>query len=413
MPETEHSTKKPRLILRLFLVLLLVAAIAGGLAYVKFGQIQVMVAQSSITPPPISVTVAEAKAEKWQKRILAIGTLVASQGVDISSEVGSIVRSINFDSGEEVKAGKLLLQLDNQTEVASLESSKAQYEADNSQYQRLLKLKNQSFVTKNDLDTQAGLVDVARSQIGVAEAALAKKSISAPFPGKLGIRLVDVGEYLAPGTAIVSLQSVDKLLLDFTLPESNFKELAVGQLISFKVRSYPDTKFNARIKAWNPKLDENTRNITIQAEVNNKGRKLAPGMFAEMAVTSTQRIDVLSVPETSIFYNIYGEAVYVLEKQEATEEDADPDYRTFGFSLGYSDEKQFFIQAITENSPADEAGLTPGISVIRLNNLDFTNGSSFCDYVSYSTESRETLELVYIDERKQTKSVILQKRFMY
>lgn len=327
MPKADHSTKKPRLFLRLFFILLIVAAIVGSLAYVKYGQIQVMAAQGSIPPPPISVTVAEAKAEKWQKRILAIGSLVASQGVDISSEVGGIVRSINFNSGEEVKAGKLLLQLDNQTEVASLESSKAQYEADNSQYQRLLKLKNQSFVTKNDLDTQAGLVDVARSQIGVAEAALAKKSISAPFSGKLGIRLVDVGEYLAPGTPMVSLQSVNKLLLDFTLPESNFRELAVGQSIDFKVRSYPGEKFSARVKAWNPKLDENTRNITIQAKVDNKERKLAPGMFAEMEVTSTARIDVLSVPETSIFYNIYGEAVYVLEKPEATAEDADPAYR--------------------------------------------------------------------------------------
>ena len=143
----------------------------------------------------------------------------------------------------------------------------------------------------------------------------------------MGIRLVDVGEYLAPGTAIVSLQSVDKLLLDFTLPESNFKELAVGQSISFKVRSYPGEVFKAGVKAWNPALDESTRNISIQAEVDNKGRKLAPGMFAEMEVTSTQRIDVLSVPETAIFYNIYGEAVYVLEKPEATAEDTDPDYR--------------------------------------------------------------------------------------
>jgi len=327
VPEAEHSIKKPRLFLRLFLVLLLVAAIAGSLGYVKYGQIQVKVAQGSIAQPPISVTVAEAKPDKWQKRILAIGSLVASQGVDISSEVGGIVRSINFDSGGEVKAGKLLLQLDNQTEVASLESRKAQYDADNSQYQRLLKLKNQSFVTKNDLDTQAGLVDVARSQIGVAEAALAKKSISAPFAGKLGIRLVDVGQYLAPGTPIVSLQSVNKLLLNFTLPESNFKELSVGQSISFKVRSYPGKKFNAMVKAWNPKLDENTRNITIQAEVDNKARELAPGMFAEMEVTSTARINVLSVPETSIFYNIYGEAVYVLEKPEATAKDAAPDYR--------------------------------------------------------------------------------------
>ncbi len=327
MSQQEVSRKKPSLFLRFFVVLLLLGVIIGALAYVKYGQIQVMMAQGSVVPPPISVTVAKARAEQWNKRIMAIGTLVASQGVDISSEVGGIVRSINFESGQEVESGTLLLQLDNQTEIASLESSKAQYESDNSQYQRLLKLKNQSFVTKNDLDTQAGLVGIARSQIGVARAALNKKSISAPFSGKLGIRLVDVGEYMAPGTPIVSLQSVDKLLLDFTLPESNFNELATGQLISFKVRSYPQKIFKARIKAWNPMLDENTRNVSIRAEVNNKQRQLAPGMFAEMEVTSTQKLPVLSLPETAIFYNIYGEAVYVLEKPEATETAPNPDYR--------------------------------------------------------------------------------------
>ena len=327
MQKADESPKRPSLFLRFLVIILLIGAMVGALAYVKYGQIQVLAEQGSIPPPPISVTVAVAKTEQWNKRIKAIGTLVASQGVDISSEVGGIVRAINFKSGQEVQSGTLLLQLDDQTEVASLKSAKAQYLSDNSQYQRLLKLKNQSFVTRNDLDTQAGLVDIARAQIGVAEAALEKKGIVAPFSGKLGIRQVDVGEYIAPGTPIVTLQSVDKLLLDFTLPESNFKDLAVGQSINFKVRSYPDKTFKAKIAAWDPRLDENTRNVTIRAEVNNKQRQLAPGMFAEMEVTSTKRMAVLVVPETAIFYNIYGEAVYVLEKPEATEEDKDPGYR--------------------------------------------------------------------------------------
>jgi len=325
--KADEPSKKPSLFLRFFVIILLVGAMVGALAYVKYGQIQGMIAQGSIPPPPISVTVAEARTEKWNKRIMAIGTLVASQGVDISSEVGGIVRQINFKSGQEVQESTLLLQLDDQTEIASLNSAKAQYLSDNSQYQRLLKLKNQSFVTKNDLDTQAGLVDIARSQIGVAEAALEKKGITAPFSGKLGIRQVDVGEYLAPGTPVVTLQSVDKLLLDFTLPESNFKDLAVGQSIDFKVRSYPEKTFKAKISAWNPMLDEDTRNVTIRAEVNNKQRQLAPGMFAEMQVTSTKRMTVLNVPETAIFYNIYGEAVYVLENQKDSGGEDNPDYR--------------------------------------------------------------------------------------
>ena len=326
MNSEANPQKKPRLLLRLILVIALVGTVGGSLAYLKLEQFAELQAQGEIPPPPISVEVAVATPGQWQKRILAIGSLVASQGVDISSEVGGIVREIEFRSGQEVSAGQLLLQLDDQTELASLEARKAEYESADSQYQRLLKLKDQAFVNANDLDTQAGIVEVARSQIGVAESALAKKKISAPFAGKLGIREVDVGEYLAPGTAVVSLQSLDRLLLDFTLPESNYREIAVGQPIRFKVRAYPDEVFDASIVAWNPSLDESTRNITIRATVDNRDRRLAPGMFAEMEVTSSRVVDVLTLPETAIFYNIYGEAVYVLEKEEDAEAD-DETYR--------------------------------------------------------------------------------------
>ena len=326
MTNTETTVRKPRLFLRIFVVLILGAAIAGGLGYKKYLQIGVLAAQGSVPPPPISVTVASAESSEWHKRIKAVGTLVASQGVDLSTEVAGIVNTIHFDSGQEIKKGALLLELNNQTELATLGQAQAKFDSDNSQYQRLLKLKDQSFVTKNDLDTQSALVDISRAQISVAEVALSKKNITAPFSGKLGIRLIDIGEYITPGMSLVTLQSVDKLLLDFTLPESNFTDLAVGQRISFKVKSFPGTAFSAEIKAWSPLLDESTRNVTIQAEVDNRKRQLTPGMFAEMEVTSAQKMPVITVPETAIFYNIYGEAVYVLEKQAESTDEA-PDYR--------------------------------------------------------------------------------------
>jgi membrane fusion protein (multidrug efflux system) len=326
VPESVSATKKPRLLLRIFVVLVLIAGIVGGLGYKKFLQIQVMAAQGSIAPPPISVTVATAKNAEWNKQIKAIGTLIAFQGVNISSEVSGIVKSIKFESGQEVKTGKLLIQLENETEVASLESAKAQYEVDHNRYQRFIQLKDENFVTGNVLDEQISLVDIAKSKISIAEAALTKKKISAPFSGKLGIRQIDLGEYLAPGTTIVTLQSVDRLLLDFTLPETNFRDLALGQSVSFAVRSYPDRQFTGKVIAWDPILDENTRNISIRAEVNNKDRFLAPGMFAEILVEGTQIISLQTVPETSIFYNIYGEAVYVLEQAEATETNPAPGY---------------------------------------------------------------------------------------
>ncbi len=326
---TDHSTEapKPRLWLRIIVVIMLLLALTGVLAYQKSLQIQEQIAQGSQLPPPISVTVAEARSAQWNRRVRAVGTLVAYQGVNITTEESGIVTSINFESGDEVETESLLVELDNRTEMANLESARAQFEADNSQYQRLLKLKDQSFVTRNDIDTQASLVDISAARINVAKTALSKKRIYAPFSGKLGIRRVDLGQYVAPGTTIVTLLSLDQLYLDFTLPESNFKDLVGDQLIEFKVRSYPQQTFSARVETWNPQLDANTRNISIRAIVDNRQRLLAPGMFADMQVRSRRQVPVVTVPETAIFYNIYGQAVYILEQPEASENDPDPDYR--------------------------------------------------------------------------------------
>jgi len=300
---------------------------AVGLGYIKFGQIQEQIAMGSQVPPPTAVTAANAEAAVWNRRVKAIGTLVAFQGVDITTEVSGIITSINFDSGDTVEASTLLVELDNRTEKANLESARAQYDSDNSQYQRLLKLRDQSFVTRNDIDTQASLVDVSAARVNVARAALAKRRIYAPFSGKLGIRQVDVGEYIAPGETVVTLLSLDRLYLDFTLPESNYNDLAIGQSIRFRVRSYPDQAFSARVETWSPELDADTRNILARAVVENRERLLAPGMFADIELQSKLPLPVLTIPETAIFYNIYGEAVYVIEKPTEAEPGSPPDYR--------------------------------------------------------------------------------------
>jgi membrane fusion protein (multidrug efflux system) len=288
------------------MVLLLLAAVGGFLTFTKISQIQLQIAQGSQAPPPIAVE------EQWERQVKAIGNLVAFQGVDITTEVSGIIKSINFDSGDIVEAGALLVELDNRTEQANLKSARAQFEADNSQYNRLLKLKEKSYASGNAIDVQKSLVNISRAQISVAEVALAKKKIYAPFSGKLGI---------------VTLLSVDKLYLDFTLPEANFKDLVVDQEIEFKVRAYAQEKFSARVVTWNPELDASTRNIAVRAVVNNSRRLLAPGMFADMNVRSRRKVSVLTIPETAIFYNIYGEAAYILEKSENADGEEEADYR--------------------------------------------------------------------------------------
>ena len=323
----QASTRKPRLWLWLVFVLLLVAAMVGSLAYQKYLQIQQQIAQGSQLPPPISVTVATAEAAMWESRVAAIGSLVAFQGVDVTTEVSGVITSITFDSGNTIAKNKLLVELDNRTEMANLEAAQARLASDNSQFQRLLKLKDQSFVAKNAIDTQAALVDISEAEVRIAQVALDKKRIYSPFSGKLGIRQVDLGQYVAPSDNIVTLLSLDKLYLDFTLPEANFNDLVDSQSLAFKVRSYPEQLFSARVEAWNPQLDVNTRNVSIRAIVDNRKGLLAPGMFADISLDSQRQLPVIMVPETSIFYNIYGEAVYVLELQPASEGNTEPDYR--------------------------------------------------------------------------------------
>lgn len=311
--ETTQKQKRPRLWLRLLTVVALLLIMATALGYKKYLQIQEQIAAGSAPVPPTSVTVAVAQSSRWQNHLRAIGTLVASQGIDISSEVTGIVKELNFESGEEINKGDLLVSLNNDIEQAALSTAQAQYESANSQYQRSLKLRDRNFVTENEIEQQRWAVNSAKSQVESALAALNKKNILAPFSGKLGIRNIDIGDYVSPGTKLVTLQSVDMLFLDFTLPERNFKQLATKQPVQFKVRSYPDQEFEGEIQAWDPNLDENTRNVNVRAIVKNNDRLLAPGMFAEIDVESTESIIVNTVPETSIFYNIYGEAVYVLE----------------------------------------------------------------------------------------------------
>ena len=363
------AERKPRLWLRIIFILLLLAAIASSLAYVKFLQFGELAAQGSVPPPPISVTVAEAEAMQWQRQLPAIGTLVSSQAVEITSEVAGVITTINFASGEEVAAAALIVELDNRTEMATLEATRAQYNSEKRKYERLLKLKDQGFTTTGDIDNQASLVEIAEAQINVARAALSKKRIFAPFSGRLGINRVDLGEYIAPGISIVSLQSLDSLFLDFTLPESNFNDLAVGQSISFKVRSYPEKKFAAKVQAWNPELDASTRNVAVRALVDNRERLLAPGMFAEMQVVSKRQQSVIVVPETSIFYNIYGEAAYVLEQPESSDADSKTVYRLAARQLRVAYRQDGVAGVISGLKPGDKvvtAGqlkLYPSLSV--------------------------------------------------
>jgi membrane fusion protein (multidrug efflux system) len=389
IPEEKEESQPDTLgfVFRIIFVLLILGGIVGWLAYEKMGQFEAMGAQFSQLPPPITVTVEKAESQIWQRRIKAIGTLVARQSIDITAEVPGLIQKFHFNSGSDVRKGQLLLEIEDSVERAALASAQANYDADNSQYQRLIKLKDKSFVTDNDLENQASKVNIARAQLVVAETALAKKQIVAPFSGKLGIRQADVGEYIAPGTAIISLQSISRLFLDFTLPERYFRELKIGQTVQFEVNSFPDQVFEARVETWNPALDKDTRNISVRATVKNEKRRLAPGMFADMQITSTEKIEVVTVPEPSVFYNIYGEAAYVLENSGSADL---PDYQLAA--------RQIEVIYRHNSLAGVVSGLQPGDQVVTSGQLKLYPGLKVAIFNENVKSISSTLENVITED---------------
>jgi membrane fusion protein, multidrug efflux system len=376
-------------VLRIMFVLLILAGIVGWLAYEKMGQFEAMGVQFSQPPPPITVTVEKTESQIWQRKIKAIGTLVARQSIDITAEVPGLIQKFHFNSGSDVRKGQLLLEIEDSVEIAALASAQANYDADNSQYQRLTKLKDKSFVTDNDLENQESKVNIAKAQLVVAETALAKKQVVAPFSGKLGIRQADVGEYIAPGTPIISLQAINRLYLDFTLPERYFRELKIGQIVQFEVNSFPGKVFKASVETWNPALDKNTRNISVRASLKNKNRSLAPGMFADMHITSTEKIEVITVTEPTIFYNIYGEAAYVLENSGSADL---PDYQLAARQIEVVYRQNGLAGVVSGLKEGDQVvtsgqlKLYPGLKVAIFNENTKSNDSTFDKVVTEGSE---------------------------
>lgn len=297
-----------RMLIMLGVVLLVVLSLGGYKAFSVYRQIQVFA-----TPkPPIDVAVVTANEQPWQSQLPAIGTLKALQGVDLSLEIAGTVKALQFESGQKVTAGQLLLQLDSDVEKALLGTAEAELGLAKIEHGRGSQLVGSQAISKGDFDRLAAQLKKAYASVAQLNAALAKKSILAPFSGTIGIRQVDVGDYLASGTMIATLQNVSSLYVDFYVPEQAVPKLAVGQIAQVTVAAYPAQIFEARISAINPKVDDATRNILVRATLPNPGGELLPGMFASLQVLLPGASSRVVVPESAISYTLYGNSVYVV-----------------------------------------------------------------------------------------------------
>lgn len=307
--------KRKSLLARLAIVLLALGLAYGGIFGWKYVQMQKMAAAMG-PPPPTTVTAVQVSQDIWDRTLDSVGNLSADQGLYVTNEVAGQVQSITFESGQRVEVGAPLLTLDASVDRAELEGLKASQRLAEIQYTRSSTLLRDRSVSKSDFDTAEATRRGAEAQTAAKRAIIEKKTIHAPFPGLLGIRLVDLGEYLPPGSRIVLLQSLDPIHVDYTLPERYFDLLSPGQSITLTVSAFPNATFSGRVAAIDPGIDPGSRSMRIRATLVNPDERLRPGMFAEIRTLIGTSSIVLTLPRTAISYAPYGDSVFVIEEKE-------------------------------------------------------------------------------------------------
>lgn len=294
-------------------VLLLVAVLALG----KFLQIRALIAS---VPKPGAQTVSTVEVQKlqWQSQFTAVGTLNPVRGADLSTEVAGLVRTVHFKSGQDVKAGALLVELNADSDIALLHSA----EAAAAQAATVLKRDQAQLavqaVAQAQIDADTNDLKAKRAQVEQQAAVVAKKSIRAPFAGRLGISGLNPGQYVNAGDKLVTLQTLDPIYVDFSLPQQQLAGLAVGQVVNLSVDTFPDQTFSGKINAISPKVDSATRNVQVEATIANPRQVLLPGMFANVKIDIGGAQERLTLPSTAVTYNPYGSTVYVVKQAEAS-----------------------------------------------------------------------------------------------
>lgn len=302
---------------RFVIVLITMGLIAGGLyGYQQFGKMMMgKFFTAMANPPPAPVAVAEAVALAVPRTLEGIGTIEAVRQVTISPEVSGRITQIQFEAGDVVVKDNVLASMNNDQESADLAIYEAQAKLAELNLNRSSKLIDVA-APRSTVDQFRASLDEAKGAIARTQALIAKKSITAPFDGVLGIRQIDLGQYVNPGEPIVTLTDLSELFVNFTLPEQTLSDVKVGQVVSLVVDAYPNTIFKAEINAIEPQVGEETRTVKIQAKMDNPNNVLSPGMFAKVTVSLPAGAVASIVPETAIDFTIYGDSIYVLRVPE-------------------------------------------------------------------------------------------------
>ncbi|WP_131196415.1 efflux RND transporter periplasmic adaptor subunit [Lichenihabitans psoromatis] len=301
-------------------VLILLVGVIGGLSFFQFVFKPQMIKTiiGGMKHPATSVVVGQAATESWVRRVPAIGSFKPYQGIDLAAQVGGIVQTIRFESGQEVAKGTVLVDIDSSTEQADLKAGLATMRNADLALSRQQELISGGNTSRATVDSALATRDTAAASVDRSKAIIAQKTLAAPFAGRLGIRKVDVGQYLSPGTAIVTLTQLDPIYVDFPIPEQALSLVSTGQTIDVAVDGFPSDNFTGVVKSIDSRVSTDSRSVIVRAEVANKDKLLLPGMFANVSVLSGKARAVVTVPKTGVTYSLYGDSVYVVKPAPAT-----------------------------------------------------------------------------------------------
>jgi multidrug efflux system membrane fusion protein len=367
-PIGDKARKRPVRMVRWFIIVgLALALLVGGLVWFNYFRGK-MIAQffANNRPPPTSVSIAEARSETIPNLLTAVGDLAAVHQVNVTSDVNGRITEILFTAGASVKEGTPLLQLFDGPEQGDLANFKAQATVAQLSLDRAKQLASRQFGPQATVDSAQAAFDQANAGIAKTQAIISQKLVKAPFDGELGVRKVEVGQYLTAGTQIVSLTDLSQLYANFTITEKDSGALKVGQIVRIAVDAYPGRKFEGKITTIEPQIATDTRNIRVQATIDNPERILKPGMFATTTVVLPDKPPVVTVPETAVDYTLYGDSVYLItEKKEDDGKTSLTAVRTF-------------VQAGNRIGGRAEIlkGLKPGDRVVAVGQLKLQSGAA-------------------------------------
>jgi membrane fusion protein, multidrug efflux system len=348
---------------RMLLMLTVTLAVVGVLGFVKFQQIQTAIAEgAAFQPPPEAVTTIVAEQEEWPAALSAIGTMAAVQGVTVSADLPGIVDRIAFDSGKQVREGEVLAELDTRQERAQLAAIEAQRDLAVLNFNRLKGLLSDRAISQAEFDRAAAEQKQTDAQVGEINATIARKTIRAPFSGVLGIRQVNLGQYLAAGDAIGPLQTLNPIYVNFGVPQQDIGQIRVGHRVRLTANDVSGVEFGGRVTAVDSIVDQSTRNIQVQATLANPGGKLRPGMFVQTELLLGSGRSVIALPASAVSYAPFGDSVFVVTDLKGENGQSYRGVRQQFVKLGGARGDQIAI--VSGVSPGDEV-VTSGVFKLR------------------------------------------------